>query len=280
MPRRTWPRRSSRRSPPGSSASTTRRATSSSCGAPTPRRTSGPTIAHELTHALDDQHFELDRPAIDESDGEEGFGFDSIVEGSAVRIEERYLASLSPAEREQYLAEEAELASSFPAFSVPPVIIELLLAPYTLGPVLVDHIVDERGDDGLDAAFEEPPVTSEQVMVPEKFIAGEGPVGVTAPPADGEPRSQGAFGALLLTLLLEEELGPSEVDEAVTGWGGDAYVAWEQSDVACLRLTVIGDTVQDTAELGAALDEWSQEDGQADASAGGGAGPVTLERCG
>ena len=48
------------------------------------------TIAHELIHALDDQHLDLDRPEYDEADDEVGFGFSSVVEGNARRIEDAY----------------------------------------------------------------------------------------------------------------------------------------------------------------------------------------------
>jgi hypothetical protein len=239
------------------------------------------TIAHELTHALDDQHFELDRPELDDSDGEEGFGFDVLVEGNAVRIDQRYLDSLTPAEQEEYAVEEAELLSAFPAFTIPSIVIELLSAPYLLGPSLVGAVLDDGGRDGLDDAFAEPPVTSEQVMVPEKFLDGEGPVpvDVAAQPGDGETGSSGAFGAFLLALLLEQELDPSTVDQAVTGWGGDGYLAWQQGEEACVRLVVVGDTDGDTSELADALTEWADEDGVASASTGGGTAPVTVERC-
>jgi hypothetical protein len=238
------------------------------------------TIAHELTHALDDQHFELDRPELDEADGEESFGFDALVEGNAVRIDQRYFDSLTPAEQEDYSIEEAELLSTFPAFTIPAIVIDLLSAPYVLGPPLVGTVLDDGGQDELDDAFAEPPVTSEQVMVPEKFLDGEGPVPVeVAPrPTDGATESSGAFGAVLLALLLEQQLDPSAVDEAVTGWGGDGYLAWEQGGEACVRLVVVGDTDGDTAELAGALSDWADEDGTATA-AGDGAGPVTVERC-
>ena len=57
------------------------------------------TIAHELVHALDDQHLDLDRPEYDEADDEIGFGFSAIVEGNARRVENAYRASLSDEER-------------------------------------------------------------------------------------------------------------------------------------------------------------------------------------
>jgi hypothetical protein len=98
-------------------------------------------------------------------------------------------------------------------------------------------------------------------------------------PIGGEPASEGAFVAFLLTLLLEQELDRSEVDEAVTGWGGDDYVAWERDGEACVRLTVVGDTDDDTAELADALAAWADEDGTASTIPGDETGPVTVERC-
>jgi len=43
-------------------------------------------LAHELTHALDDQHFDLNRQQLDKADDETGFGFSALVEGNARRV--------------------------------------------------------------------------------------------------------------------------------------------------------------------------------------------------
>jgi hypothetical protein len=236
------------------------------------------TIVHELTHALDDQHFELDRPAIDESDGEEGFGFSALVEGNAVRVEEVFFGTLSSQEQQQYAEEEAELAEGFPQFSIPTVVLETLVAPYVSGPVLVDHILDEGGQSRLDEAFAEPPITSEQVLEPDAFIDGEGPIAVTPPAADAEVASQGAFGAFLLGLVLREEISGSDAREAVNGWGGDAYVAWVDGDRSCIRASFVGDTEDDTGEIASALEEWAEEVEGAEVTSGGG-DPVTVTRC-
>jgi hypothetical protein len=57
------------------------------------------TIAHELVHALDDQHHDLDRPEYDDADDEVGLGFSAVAEGNARRIESAYRASLHEDER-------------------------------------------------------------------------------------------------------------------------------------------------------------------------------------
>ena len=48
------------------------------------------TIAHELAHALDDQHFDLDRPEYDEADDESASASAPLVEGNARRVENAY----------------------------------------------------------------------------------------------------------------------------------------------------------------------------------------------
>jgi hypothetical protein len=231
------------------------------------------TMAHELTHALDDQHFELDRPDVDEADDERSFGFSSLVEGNAVRVEDAYVAAMSDEEQAEAYAEQLEIGSDFDILSVPRVVLQLVVAPYQHGPAFIRRILDEGGQARLDEAFAAPPTTSEQVLDPERYLAGEGAVSVPLPPADGEVVSQGAFGAFGFGELLPGE------DDAVQGWGGDAYVAWLDGERACIRLAVVGDTPGDTDELAAALDSWASGHTDAEMVRGEGGGPVTVTAC-
>jgi hypothetical protein len=60
--------------------------------------------------------------------------------------------------------------------------------------------------------------------------------------------------------ILLGSLRTSDVDEAVTGWGGDMYVTWlDASGNTCLRDTFVGDTAQDTQQLADALNEWAPD---------------------
>jgi hypothetical protein len=215
------------------------------------------TIVHELVHALDDQWFELHRPEYDERDDEVVFGFTSIVEGHARIIENRYRETLSPEESAAAAREELDqlLGSDVDVFSIPPVLLELLVAPYDLGERLVQIILDEQGPAGLEAAFGDPPTTSEQVIHPERYLAREPMVAVPAPPADGAVVDEGVLGELGVVLWLEDA-------GAADGWGGDSYVTWRDGAASCTRVDLVMDTAEDLTELAAAVDGWALGDGR------------------
>jgi len=238
-------------------------------------------IAHELVHALDDQHFDIDRDFADSPD-ESGFGFTAVIEGDAVRIEEAYRATFTADEEVAATTEELSIGLGVDPFAIPFVLLESLAAPYELGPALVDVILAAGGDEALAAAIAVPPTTSEQVLDPDAFVAGEAAVPVPAPAADGPVVDDGAFGAFTLRqLLVEVGVDPSTADDAVDGWGGDAYVQWDDpAGDTCVRIAVVGDTAADTAELAAALTEAADSSSSAaTVDVAGADGPVTYTSC-
>jgi hypothetical protein len=238
-------------------------------------------MAHELTHALDDQHFNLDRPQLDNPDDETGFGFTALVEGNARRIEDAYSATLSPQEQAEAFDEQLKLLDKSPSlFTLPPILITLINEPYEQGPALVKRVLDVGGQARLDASFAAPPTTSEQVLEPDVYVRGEGAVPVPTPTPDGALSNKGAVGALLLRELLSSgNVSGRAVDAAVKGWGGDAYVTWhDDQGRSCIRATLVGDTPTDTEEIAVALDAWKARslatiDRAPDGSS------VTLARC-
>jgi hypothetical protein len=248
-------------------------------------------IAHELTHALDDQHFELNRPELDDADDERAFAFAVLTEGNASRVEDAYRATFTDEEEQQALDEEASVAAGIQAdiLSIPLVLLDALQAPYTLGRDLVATILDDGGQATLDAAFVTPPTTSEQALEPDAFLEGDNALEVPDPQTDegAVAIDQGVIGALGLAEILGFSPGilPGPLDPAVEGWGGDRYVAWDDLDGSgtCLQAVFVGDTPDDTAEIASALRDW------ADAAPFGveatigegnsGDGPVLLNSC-
>ncbi len=215
------------------------------------------TIAHELTHALDDQWFDLDNAAYDEHNDELGFGITALAEGNARRVDEAYAAKLDDADKDTLQEEESQVSP--PPASVPPVLVSLITAPYDYGEPMVRALLKKGAQTALDNAFKSPPPTSEQVLDTDKLFAAEPAIPVDAPPADGAVIDQGMFGELMLRLLLGQSLGQGRVQRAASGWGGDHYVVWQQGDSYCLRVDLAGDSPDDLKELHNALEDTAKK---------------------
>lgn len=231
-------------------------------------------VVHELTHVLEDQHFDLLRPELDERGDESGESFRALVEGSASAVENRYLESLPPADRRDAAREQESAVPS--GDDVPEGVLRLLAYPYVVGPHFVEALRATGGTAALDAAMENPPVTSEQVLHPERYRAGEGPLPVAHPRADGRATDRGSLGEIMLYALLLEPAGQEVARRAAEGWGGDRYVAWDQGARACLRWNVVMDGPAETAELLSALRAWTARNPGATVS---GANPVVIANC-
>ena len=232
------------------------------------------TLVHELTHALQDQHFDIDRDDLDDRDDEASSGLQGLVEGDAVRVERLYLESLSAKERKQAEVEELQAGAGIDP-DVPQVVLQLIAFPYIFGPEFATAVFEHAGQARLDAAYAEPPTTSEQLLHPETFLAAEPIVAVETPKADGKEIDQGVLGELGLLLVLNAS-GTSG-QKAAEGWGGDRYIAWEDGDETCIRVTVATDSPQDDAELRQALDRLARSRKGVRVT---GKGPITFTSCG
>jgi hypothetical protein len=217
------------------------------------------TLVHELTHVLQDQVFSLDR--YDQSDeaptSGESFAFDSLVEGDADRIEQLYTDSLDQATQDAIAAENEAGYDEYRAATkdVPVALDTLFGAIYGLGDSFI--AVLDSSDKSVDAAFDDPPVTEEQVFDPFSYLDGDGPVQVDVPDTGGiETVDEGDFGAVSLLVVLAERIDPRLALAAATGWGGDAYAVFPRDDRTCIRLDVTGDDATETRELADALTAW------------------------
>jgi hypothetical protein len=198
-------------------------------------------VVHELTHALQDQVFDLDRPELGADGGEEGVAFTALVEGDATRVESAWRAAQSPAVRREI--DEAE--AGFPDTEI--TVLDLLLAfPYFTGEPYVEALLARGGQPALDEAFRRPPVSTEQVLHPDADL----PVLPSAPAVPGTVVDQGVLGEQGLALLLGVD--PTQ-DGAQVGWGGDRYVTAVEGDRSCTTAAVVMDTPRDRDELLAAL---------------------------
>lgn len=206
-------------------------------------------IVRELTRALDDQHFGIKREI---PGGEAAAAFQALVEGSAFWVEAEYVASLPEAQR-RHVREQERIQ---PAQQLPAAVEQLATFPRQHGLAFVEALVEERTG-RLDEAFSSPPVSSEQVLDPARYLSGDAPRQVNPPRTEGAVVDQGDAGQLLLRLLLASKLDPAVAAEASSGWGGGSYATWRSPDGrTCIRVQFAVDTPRDARQLEAALQEW------------------------
>jgi len=193
------------------------------------------TFAHEYTHALQDQNFDLAKLNLDATgDGDGAIARLSLVEGDATLLMTLWqIDNLTQAEIIRLLGESLNPAITGPLEDMPAVLRESLLFPYTSGLTLTQRLHAGGGWAAVDAAFAKPPASTEQVIHPEKYDSAEVPT-VVALPDDLAGRMGAGW-----SLGLEDTLGEFQLKvwlanaadgaateqgnatEAAAGWGGD-----------------------------------------------------------
>lgn len=240
------------------------------------------TLAHEITHVLQDQHFDLER-IQDLPDGQ-GTTLRALAEGDAGRIEEIYAAEvLTDAERTEYEAEaqaSGEEATETLEGEVPPVLTALFASPYIFGPELVAFLDRDGGQKAIDAALQDPP--GEEVLfnpLVSGTDAGEDPPLTLEAPDGAESLDDGEFGPTAWYLVLASRMEPSVALAAADGLGSDGYVVFRRDDQVCVRAHAEGDTEADVGELRDALTDWVADSPADTASVEEADGEVRFESC-
>jgi hypothetical protein len=219
------------------------------------------TLVHELTHVLQDQYFDVSSKRQDAfTTSQESSAFRTIVEGDAVRIENEYLDSLSDEQRQQ--AENANtLQPDDTSLDAVPVALQAFdYAPYALGPPLVSVVKADSGTKAVDDLFRTPPTTDREILDVRALLAQTGAQAVDEPARpDGvsETTDDGDLGSITWFLFLAERIDPATALDAVDGWAGDAYIAYDRDGVTCMDLAVVTTGEEATDKLHTALDQWA-----------------------
>jgi hypothetical protein len=239
-------------------------------------------LAHELTHALDDQHFELSRlDGLSAHCQDERFeGALGVVEGSAQYFSSQTLVSSPTMDLGDIVSALGEALSAGEAPpGVPPFVEEQEIWPYTAGMAFVTARVAALGTDGVNQALSHLPVSTEQIMHPNLYPSAV-PVRVDVPnlaPALGP--TWGDLDAMYvgeewLHAMLGLRLDASRTGVASSGWAGGVYRAWTDGQDVAVVMTAAWDTPEDAAQFAGAARDWIGEGiGSVITS---GAGDVTL----
>lgn len=221
------------------------------------------TYAHEFTHQLQDQNFDLDSLGLDAPDqSDRTLAVLAVVEGDARWVQAAWMAAnLTPQELGELLAASLDPEAIEALRNAPAYLRETALFPYEDGLALVQRLIGEGGYEAVDAAFGDPPESTEQVLHPDRYIDREAPITVRIDDVIaarvGSGWSDGGrdtLGELILDIWLREHGVTSQVARAATaGWGGDRLVLLRGPDGALgIGLATTWDTDADAAEFAAA----------------------------
>ncbi len=220
------------------------------------------TLAHELTHALQDQYFDLNATEKKlQTDGEKT-AFRALAEGDAVGIENAYVKAMSDADRTAYQNEDKAAGDSSGYDKAPPIMVANFTAPYTVGPPFVAALRAKGGNHGVDAALRKPPVSEAAVLNLFGYLDANTVVPVPVPPLDAGQRhiDDGDFGATTWFLMLARRLDVHDAIKAVDGWGGDSYVTYAGADdKVCVRARYQGRTSADSDAMQTLLQSWADK---------------------
>lgn len=220
------------------------------------------TYAHEFTHALQDQHFDLEalglRDDADEVyDDEYLNAIQALVEGDASLTERRFMDAYYSADDMATLLQESMEVDTAVLDSAPDVLRESLFFPYHYGEIFVRALYDEGGQAAVDAAFANPPLSTEHILHPERYQAGDMPQIVSLPPltdtlgAGWRLVYEEVWGEFSTRYYLAQQIPQADAETAAEGWGGDRYaVHYRESDGAfVLAWRIVWDTPADAEEF-------------------------------
>lgn len=218
--------------------------------------------AHEFTHALQDQHFDLDAlDALTRHHLDQAWAVLALMEGDAVLVTNLFTEAISihnPAGTTLQLVFQGLRAGalSFPP-GLPDIILNELLSSYTDGLVFVSTVRADGGWEAVNAAFapDNLPQSSEQVLHPEKYLAGEAPMPVTLNAPDLDPAWETiwntTFGEFYLREYLRTQVPRRQAATAAAGWGGDHYQIYHhtETDQLAWLLRIKWDSARDANEF-------------------------------
>ncbi len=202
------------------------------------------TFVHEYVHLLQDHHFDLNNLRPDDSSTDYANAVTALVEGDAVVLETiytaRFLNSNVPFDNRPSNGEDE--------LTVPEIVLFIETWSYIAGSEFVDFLGNEgKGYDLINKAYEDPPVSTEQVIMPQKYLDAEKPVTISIQQdvlgtewqvIDEDVLGHLYLGAIPLFMYYDPIYGRNDAyfarfslgtpsQDIVVGWNGDTVITAE-----------------------------------------------------
>jgi len=182
------------------------------------------TLAHELSHALADQYFNLENFMEETpSNDDENLAHTAVVEGEASWLMIAYelkhggQSPVPTAEMLKSVTDSGETSmADYPVLKNSPLYIQQsLLFPYSQGTLFFDAVYRKMGKSAFAEVFNHPPANSTQILHPDKYFSHEKPTEPELPKLtqEGKEVTDGSMGEFDHMILLQQYLGAPKANE-------------------------------------------------------------------
>jgi len=199
-------------------------------------------LSHELTHALQDQHFDLEKFVMEDKHNLDLIiARHAVAEGEATAVAFNVIVGPmgktvqnTPNLPRLIQKEATRFGSSLGNLS--PIVREQLLFPYYGGLEFVREALVSGGWDAVTAIYQDPPRSTEQILHPEKYLKIRDnpkpltPLFLDFLKSDLSFITSNTLGELGVRVLLSQWLSKKEAEIAAEGWGNDQYWIWEKQN--------------------------------------------------
>lgn len=230
--------------------------------------------AHEYTHALTDQHFDLSTFGVYPeclSDSDRCLAISALVEGDATYLMYQWLEKYGTEEdiNDIIAAQYAPLDHPISRATIPPpYVVREIQFRYGESAIFIDHLYQIGRWQMVDLAYDRLPETTEQILHPQKYQVREGAKPVEIPVLNDilgdrwRLLASDSLGELGTEMILGyafdglDRIDPETAKKAAVGWGGDHYQVFYKGTTngKVLAAAWTWDTLTDAFQFWDALD--------------------------
>ena len=188
-------------------------------------------LAHELTHALQDQNFGLLNMALEiKNNDDRAAAASALIEGDATLVMSQYMAGDMSWKTLADTAVYSATQSMVEMRKAPRFLREMLIFPYIQGQQFCAAIFREGGFPALSAVYKNPPASTAQILHPEEYQDQVAPISI--PLADTtvngqKPLQDNVLGEMGCRILFSQFGDESTAPDIAAGWRGDRYLVYD-----------------------------------------------------
>jgi len=213
------------------------------------------TLAHEIMHMMQEKYFRSPEALFHDElqawaaliEGDAGFTADKYIEEAIGRpIISNSAAFLSTS------SNKLSFPSHLLGVKMPESLIELWLFRYRYGESFVSALYSAGGWERVNAAYVNPPLTSEQILHPEKYLEGEGFVlvdSISLNSSDWDLVKTERFGEHLIRVMLSSHIPRDDAIKAAEGWRGDNFTYYKKEENHLFTWKIVWDSERDSVEF-------------------------------